>query len=345
MSALPATRRPVIVVTDQSFGGTPHADAIARRNGAELRAHQVQTEADTVAVVAGADVVLVQYAPITPAVLDALNPGACVIRYGIGYDNIDVAAASARGIRVAVVPDYGVDTVADHAVGLVYTAARRIPQYDRLMRASRGKVEPHAVGSFDEMASTTVGLIGTGRIGRAVAARLAPSGVRIIAYDPFADPAQTDGIELLPLDDVLAQADILSLHAPATPETYRLIRAETIALMKATAVIVNTARGTLVDTSALADALSAGRIAGAAIDVLDPEPLPADSPLWDAPNLVLTPHVAFYSNQSLDRLERLAAEEAERAVRGEPLRCEVRRMSAPRGRRCGARRHRARSAR
>lgn len=320
---LPATRRPVIVVTDQTFGGTPHADAIAARNGAELRENQVRSEADTAAAVAGADVVLVQYAPITATVLDALTPGACVIRYGIGYDNIDVHAAASRGIRVAFVPDYGVDTVADHAVALIYTAARRIPQYDRLMRESRGLVEAHAVGSFDELASSTVGLIGTGRIGRAVAERLAPSGARLIAYDPFADPSQTPGVELLSLEQVLAQADILSLHAPATPETHRLIRAETIALMKSTVVLVNTARGSLVDTDALAHALSTGRIAGAAIDVVDPEPLPPESPLWDAPNAVLTPHVAFYSNQSLDRLERLAAEEAERAIRGEPLRCEV----------------------
>jgi D-3-phosphoglycerate dehydrogenase len=314
----------VIVVTDQSFGGTPHADAIAARNGAQLRAHQAVTEAETIAAVAGADVVLVQYAPITAAVLDALNPGACVIRYGIGYDNIDVAAAAGRGIRVAVVPDYGVDTVADHAVALVYASARRIPQYDALLRASRGAVAPDAVGSFDELASTTIGLVGTGRIGRAVAARLAPSGVRLIAYDPFADPADTPGVKLLPLDEVLARADILSLHAPATPETHRLIRAETIARMKSTAVVVNTARGSLVDTDDLAAALTAGRLAGAALDVLDPEPLPPDSPLWDAPNVVMTPHVAFYSRQSLDRLERLAAEEAERAVRGEALRCEIR---------------------
>lgn len=323
MSALPATRRPVIVVTDQSFGGTPHADAIAARNGAELRAHQVRAEEDTIAAVRGADVVLVQYAPITAAVLDAVNPGACIIRYGIGYDNIDVAAAESRGIRVAVVPDYGVDTVADHAVALIYTAARRISQYDALLRAARGPVEPHAVGSFDELASTTIGLVGTGRIGRAVAARLAPSGVRLIAYDPFADPAQTPDIDLMSLDEVLAQSDILSLHAPSTPETHRLIRAETIARMKPSAVLVNTARGSLVDTDDLASALIDGRLAGAAVDVLDPEPLPPDSPLWGAPNLVLTPHVAFYSNQSLDRLERLAAEEAERAVRGEPLRCEI----------------------
>jgi D-3-phosphoglycerate dehydrogenase len=323
MTALPATRRPVIVVTDQTFGGTPHADAIAAGNGAELRTHQVLTEADTITAVTGADVVLVQYAPITAAVLDSLNPGACVIRYGIGYDNIDVAAAASRNIRVAVVPDYGVDTVADHAVALVYTAARRVAQYDRLLRASRGAVDPHAAGSFDELASTTVGLVGTGRIGRAVAIRLAPSGVRLIAYDPFADPAQTPGIELLSLDDVLEQADILSLHAPATPETHRLIRAETIARMKPSAVLVNTARGSLVDTDDLAAALIDGRLAGAAVDVLDPEPLPADSPLWDAPNVVMTPHVAFYSNQSLDRLERLAAEEAGRAVRGEPLRCQI----------------------
>ncbi|MFV0375033.1 C-terminal binding protein [Microbacterium sp.] len=320
MSA-PATT-PVIVVTDQSFGGTPHAAAIAVRNGAALRSHQVRAEAETVAAVRGADVVLVQYAPVTAAVLDAINPGGCVIRYGIGYDNIDVTAAHARGIRVATVPDYGVDTVADHAVALIYAAGRRIVQYDRLLRASRGAVGPDAAGVFDEFAATTVGLVGTGRIGRAIAHRLAASGVRLIAYDPYADPAVTPA-ELLPLDDVLAAVDILSLHAPATAETHHLIRAETLARMKPDAVLVNTARGSLVDTEALADALVDGRLGGAALDVVDPEPLPPDSRLWDAPNLLMTPHVAFYSRQSLERLERLAAEEAERALRSEPLRSEI----------------------
>lgn len=324
MSAPATTRQPVIVVTDQSFGGTPHADAVAARTGSVLRGHQARTEAETIDIVRGADAVLVQYAPITPAVLDVLNPGAVVVRYGIGYDNIDVAAAAERGVRVAVVPDYGVDTVADHAVALVYTAARRIMQYDRLLRASRGYVDPASVGSFDELASSTVGLVGTGRIGRAVAARLAPSGVRLLAYDPYANAEDLDGIELVPLEDLLAAADVISLHAPLTEQTRHLIDDAAIALMKPGAVIVNTARGALVDTDALARGLNTGALGGAAIDVVDPEPLPSDSPLWDAPNLVMTPHVGFYSRQSLDRLERLAAEEAERAVTGLPLRCEVR---------------------
>lgn len=244
-----------------------------------------------------------------------------MIRYGIGYDNIEMDAARELGIRVAVVPDYGVDTVADHAVTLLLAAARRVLHYDRLIRENRGGVDPRAGGAINELASTTVGLVGTGRIGTAVAARLRPFGVRIIAHDPYATAA--DGIELVPLDEVLSVSDVISLHAPATPDTHHLIRAETLRLMRPHAILVNTARGALVDSRDLADALSAGTIAGAALDVVDPEPLPKDSPLWDAPNVLMTPHVAFYSTQSLDRLERLAAEEAERALRGEALRCEV----------------------
>lgn len=323
MSIATQARKPVIVITDQTFGATPHAESVAARHHAELRAHQVRDEAETIAVAQCADVLLVQYAPITAAVLDALNPGACVVRYGIGYDNIDVTSARARGIRVAVVPDYGVDTVADHAVALIYAASRRIPQYDRLLRETRGPVAPDAAGIFNEFAATTVGLVGTGRIGRAIAQRLAASGVRLIAYDPYADPASAPA-ELLPLNDVLAESDIVSLHAPATPETRHLIREETLALMKPNAVLVNTARGSLVDTDALAGALTRGHLGGAALDVVDPEPLPPDALLWSAPNVVMTPHVAFYSRQSLDRLERLAAEEAERAILGQPLRSEIR---------------------
>lgn len=313
--------QPLVVVTDQSFGGTPHAESMADRVGARLQTHQVSDENAAADVVDGADVVLVQYAPISRAVLSRLSPGACVIRYGIGHDNIDVGAAHERGIRVAVVPDYGVDTVADHAVALILAAWRRVPQYDRLLRQSRGVVDPREGGVIAELSSVTVGLVGTGRIGTAVASRLRPFGVQVIAYDPFA--LASDGIRLAPLEEVLSTSDVISLHAPATAQTHHLIGAETLARMQQHAVLVNTARGTLVDTSALAHALTRGQIAGAALDVVDPEPLPADSPLWDAPNVVLTPHVAFYSTQSLDRLERLAAEEAERALRGEPLRCEI----------------------
>lgn len=314
-----------LVVTDQSFGVLPEASAVAERLGIVLESHQARTEQETMAVTAGADAVLVQYAPITRAVLAGLAPGATVVRYGIGYDNIDVVAARELGVRVAAVPDYGVDTVADHATALLLSAMRRVVIFDRALRERRRWVDPGSVGPVPSLGSSTVGLIGTGRIGTAVARRLAGFGTTVVAFDPYADQAVAAeaGVRLVALDELLAISDAVSLHAPLTPETHHIIDAAALARLRPTAVLVNTARGPLVDTVALAEALASGRLAAAALDVVDPEPLPADSPLWDAPNLVLTPHVSFYSIESLVRLEALAAQEAERALRGEPLRCPV----------------------
>jgi D-3-phosphoglycerate dehydrogenase / 2-oxoglutarate reductase len=254
-----------------------------------------------------------------------MAPGATVIRYGIGVDNIDVDAARQLGVRVSNVPDYGVDTVADHATTLILGALRKVGTFDRAVRAQRKWVEPASLGEITEFASSSVGLIGTGRVGCAVAARLAPFGFTVIASDPFADRERTDavGVRLTNLQEVLANCDAVSLHAPLTPETRGIIDASALASMRPTAVLINTARGPLVNSDALAAALVAGHIAGAALDVVDPEPLPADSPLWDAPNLTITPHVSFYSTASMARLERLAAEEAARAIRGQPLRSQV----------------------
>lgn len=315
-----------LVITDQSFGSVPEATLVAQRLGISLESHQLRTEAEVVAATAGADAVLVQYAPITRTVLAGLAAGAVVVRYGIGYDNIDVDAAAELGVRVAVVPDYGVDTVADHAVALLLSTMRRVVVFDRILRDGRTWIDPGAVGDVPSLGASTVGLIGLGRIGSAVAERLAGFGVTVIAFDPYADPmaAASAGIRLVDLDELLANSHAISLHAPLTPETRHVIDAAALARLRPAAVLVNTARGALVDSTALAEALASGRLAAAALDVVDPEPLPADSVLWDAPNLILTPHVSFYSTQSLARLEALAAQEAERALRGEPLRCPVR---------------------
>ncbi|RKN46941.1 C-terminal binding protein [Streptomyces hoynatensis] len=313
-----------IVVTDQAFGQVRHERAVADRFSAAFAEHSCVGEEDTAAAVRGADVVFVNFAPMTRRVLASLAPGGTVIRYGIGYDNVDVEAARALGVRVANVPDYGTETVADHAVACLLALLRRLPWYDRSIR-ERGWVTPAEAGPVPSFSATTVGLVGTGQIGRAVHRRLRAFGFTVLASDPYATPPQgpEEGPELVGLRELLGRADAVSLHAPATPETHHLIGRENLALMREGAVLVNTSRGPLVDTEALAEALRSGRLAGAALDVFDPEPLPAGSPLRGLPNVVLTPHAAFYSTDSLDALQRLAAEEAARALSGEPLRCRV----------------------
>lgn len=327
MTQKPQTQKPQtqkMVVTDQAFGGTEVEERLARSVGAEFASLQCTTEKETLEATRGADVVLVNFAPITDAVLAGLADGATVIRYGIGYDNVDTEAAVRHGVAVANVPDYGSDTVADHAAACLLSLLRKLPFYDAAIRRD-GWVEPRALGSLPGFASTTVGLIGAGRIALGLASRLKAFGFRVVAYDPYANSvaAQQAGVELVGLDELLKRSAAISLHVPVTDDTRRMVDADLLQKVRPGAVLVNTSRGGLVDEHALAAALSEGRLAAAALDVFDPEPLAADSPLRDLDNVIFTPHAAFFSDDSIVALQRLATEEAGRALAGEPLRCRV----------------------
>jgi D-3-phosphoglycerate dehydrogenase len=313
-----------VVVTDHAFGTVDRERAVAETYGETFAVHQVRTEADTAEAVDGARVVFVNFAPITRTVLQRLTPGAVVIRYGIGYDNVDTVAADDLGVAVCNVPDYGAETVADHTVALALASLRKLARYTEDIR-NKGWVTPGDLGSIRGFDETTIGLIGTGRIGRAVAARLRPFGFRIVGFDPFIaqDALAEAGIEPLDFGEVLEQSDLISLHAPLTPENHHLLSAAQLASMKPGAMIVNTSRGPLIDEAALATVLAEGHLSGAALDVFEDEPLSTDSPLRHLPNVLLTPHAAFFSDTSLANLQRLAAEEAGRALSGQPLRCPV----------------------
>jgi D-3-phosphoglycerate dehydrogenase / 2-oxoglutarate reductase len=313
-----------IVVTDHAFAALDQERHVADALGAVFEVFDARTEDAAVAAVRGADIALVNFAPMTAAVLSTMNQGGTVIRYGIGYDNVDLPAADALGISVCNVPDYGGDTVADHAVTLTLTLVRKIKQFDRILGSGRW-VSATELSPVVASSATTVGLLGIGRIGLAVARRLAPFGFEMIAYDPFADADVVGAydIELVGLEELFARSGVLSLHAPANRETHKIVNAVNLAKMPHGSYLVNTSRGALVDEDAVLDALAGGRLAGVALDVFDPEPLAADHPLRSDPRAILTPHCAFYSEQSLANLQRLAAEEAARAGRGESLRCRV----------------------
>lgn len=319
----PSARKRV-VVTDHAFKGVEAEERVARDHAASFECFDCTTEAETITAVRDADVAFVNFAPISRSVLTQMRAGSTVIRYGIGFDNVDVEAAREYGIQVANVPDYGVDTVADHAAAGLLALARRIPHYDRGIRAN-GWVRPAAIGPVRGFRSTTVGLLGFGRIAQAVHARLAPFGFTFIGHDPFAanDLFEQRGVERVSLTELAQRAHALSIHAPSTPETRHVINDAFLAAMPSGAVLVNTARGDLIDEHALARALSEGHVAGAALDVFEQEPLPSDSPLRGAPGVLLSPHAAFYDEDSLVRLQELASEEAGRALRGEPLRCPI----------------------
>lgn len=279
-----------------------------------------------------ADALIVFHEVSVPAeVIDALARCRVICRAGAGYDNVDLAAAARRGIPVCNVPDYGVDEVADHAIGLMLACNRGLLLAERRLRE---RLEPWnylAVAPQIRLAGATLGIIGLGRIGIATAMRARAMRMQVIVCDPYLPPGidKAVGVERVDLDTLLARSDVVSLHVPLTPETRGMIGAAQLARMKPTAVLVNTSRGAVVDTAALAAALDERRIAGAGIDVLPAEPPTPDEPLirlWQTRgaeiNLVLTPHSAFYSEAALVEMRAKAAREVARVLRGEsPTTC------------------------
>jgi D-3-phosphoglycerate dehydrogenase len=263
------------------------------------------------------DALLVSRTRFGPRELDGLRRCRVLVRSGVGVDAIDLGAATARGIPVANVPDYGTEEVATHAFALLLLAARRLDLYMAGVR--EGDWSYRRAAPLHRLVGRTLGIVGYGRIGRAVARRAPGFGLRVIACDPY---APDDGaVERVALRELLARADYVSLHVPLTEETRRLIDAAALAAMKPGAILVNTARGPVVDPDALAAALASGHLAAAACDVHEVEPLPPEHPLLRQPNFLPTPHVAWYTAESQADMRRLAAEEVARGLRGEPLRC------------------------
>lgn len=285
-----------LAVLDSSYGDIAVETAAAAAHGVEL----VDARADASPV----DGVLVQYATITGADLDAHPEWRVIGRYGVGVDTIDLAAASERGIPVVNVPDYCEEEVATHAAALVLAATRRITEADALVRAGQWAEWP-TLRPIRALSGMTLALLGVGRIGRETIRLLQPFFGRIIAHDPWA--TEVPGAELVSFEEALGEADVLSLHLPLTADTHHLVGAAAIASMKPSAYLVNVSRGGLVDSAALAAALHEGRLAGAALDVLEHEP-PAGDPILDAPHVTLTNHLAWYSEESEARLRSLLAE-------------------------------------
>ncbi len=306
-----------IAIVDSDNESFEQEQEVADRHGLELTRHRAVTEQETIEAARGADGILVQYAPLTAAVMDAL-PGLRVIgRYGVGVDTVDVPAATARGIAVCNVPDYGVEDVSDHAVALTMSVVRGTVQLDRLVRAGEYGLVP--VKPLHRVSTLRFGAVGLGRIGAATAVKARALGFTVVGSDPMLEVgARTaDGIEVVELEDLLATCDVISLHVPLTESTHHLIDESALARTRPGAVLVNTCRGGVVDTQAVARALQDGRLKGAGLDVFEEEPLPADSPLLDCPSAVLTPHASWYSEESYAELKRRITEEVAAVLRGE----------------------------
>lgn len=258
---------------------------------------------------------------IDAATLDAAPHIRVVSNFAVGYDNIDLAAASARGIVVGNTPETLTETTADFAFALLMAAARRVPEGARFARAGQWTTWGPMLLLGVDVHHATLGLIGLGRIGAEVARRARGFEMRVLYHNRSRQETleRELGLEYAPLDDLLAQSDFVSLHTPLTDETAHLFDATRLARMKRGAILINTARGPIVDTDALVEALRSGHLGGAALDVTDPEPLPADHPLYSLPNALITPHMASASHATRSAMSVQAARNLLAGLRGEPL--------------------------
>lgn len=297
-----------LVYTSDRYDLGYEVDAISKLTDidVELITGLVSNTDELVALAKDADALVVSSREAVPRVaIEQLEQCQIIVRMSVGIDNVDLAAATEHDIVISHCPDYCTNEVADHAMALILSLNRRIVEVNEDIHQGAWVDRSYHTqkilrGPIPPLREMTLGIVGLGRIGQAVARRATPFGIRIIASDPYLDPsiARSIGIELVSLDELAAQSDIITLHCPLTDETRGMIDSTFFDKVKSSAVLVNTARGPIVNMDDIAAALSDGRLAAAALDVTNPEPLPADSPLYTLPNLILTPHDAYYSERS-----------------------------------------------
>lgn len=304
-----------VVVLDGGYDNWDTERRVLAPLGAEVVVRPCDRDpARVLAAIGDAAGVLVRESPVGREAIASAPALRGIVRYGIGTDNIDLEAARERGIKVANVPDYGSEEVSDQAMALLLGVVRRVAARDRAVR--RGAWNLARSERMHRVAGRALGLVGYGRIARAFERKMRGMGVaRVLVSDPAVTIAE--GAQVVDLDTLCREADFVSLHAPLTAATRHMINAASIALMKPGAIIVNTARGALIDEQALVAALAEGRIGGAALDVYEFEPPRKDHPLFALDNVVLSDHTGWYSEESVEELQTKAAEEMARILRGD----------------------------
>ncbi|MBA2479500.1 MAG: C-terminal binding protein [Planctomycetes bacterium] len=310
---------PVAAITDYTFADVDLERAALEQAGCRLDARRCTDTAELIDLTAEADVVITQFARLDATVIGAMKRARVIARYGIGVDNVDLDAARAKGIPVCNVPDYCIDEVADHTLAMVLDLTRRVAQTSDGVHAGAWKL-PVAIEQMRSLRDLTVGIVGFGRIGREVARRLAAFKPTILIYDPVVRPADISAAGFVPVrrEELLQSSDLITLHCPSTASTKRMINADSLAACKRGVLLVNLARGDLIDTAALVEALGSGQVGAAALDVCDPEPIPRDHPLLAMPQVVITPHVASVSPRAVKALRDGVVASALRALRREP---------------------------
>jgi D-3-phosphoglycerate dehydrogenase len=291
-----------VLITDYAWPNLEIERTILARAGAEMLVPTTGAQDELVALAPQADAILVNWNDCKANIIKAAAKCIVIVRYGVGVDNIEIPAATERGIIVCNVPDYCMDEVSNEAMAMLLAGARRLVHYDRAIRARVWGVK---VGMpFPRVRGLTLGIIGFGRIGKTVAPKAQAFGLRVLVNDPYIDQKEITNSGCTPasFETLLRESDFVTLHVPLTPETNGLINERALRLMKPTAWLINTARGPVVDTTALYKVMKEGHLAGAGLDVFPQEPPSWDDPIFTLPNTIFTPHSAFYSEGSLQEL-------------------------------------------
>ena len=305
-----------VVVTDYDFPSVEIEREILNRVHADLIEAENTEERYLMEVTRDADGILVQRAPITRGIIQGFKKCRIISRYAVGMDKIDVEAATERGIFVTNVPDYCIQEVSDHTLALILGCARKIVSLDREVK--EGIWEPHSAKGMLRLKEQVLGLIGFGNVARDLSTKAKAIGFRILAYDPYVKSSifLKYKVKKSSLEDLLRESDFISLHIPLTGETEKIIGLKEFQMMKRTCFFINTARGKVVDQKALVESLEKGLIAGAGIDVMEDEPPDLMDPLFKLENVITTPHVGYYSDESEKELQRKAAEQVALVLNG-----------------------------
>lgn len=305
-----------VVITDREFESIDIEREVLSKVDAEVIDFQVKEEKDVIEVVQDCDAVIMQYANLTEAVINSMKNCKIISKYAIGLDRIDIGAATNKGICVAHVRDYCIDEVSTHAVGLILSSTRKICYLNKVTKTATWDYKISK--PIYNLRGLTLGFNSFGKIAQMVAEKMKPFGVEMMAYDPFVDEVTASqlGVKLVSFEDLAENSDILSTHVPDMPTTRGMFNKDVFTKMKKTAYLINTGRGPVVNESDLIWALQNKEIAGAALDVTDPEPILEGNPLLDMDNVILTPHAAYYSEDSQAVLQRLTAENVAQRLEG-----------------------------
>lgn len=308
-----------VLITDCDHENIEIEKHIFSKNSVTFELKQCKTEEDIIKWGKGSEVFITQYAPITKKVLDSLPKLKFVIRYGVGVNNVDVEAGTERGVQICNVPDYGINEVADHAIALMLNFTRKIGMMNNYVRLGNWNYQESI--PILRQSEQTVGIIGLGRIGSSFAKKIHALGFKVIGFDPkyqHNKSNHSDFINMVTFNELLEKSDIISIHCPLE-NAYHLIGEVELRKMKSSVYLINVSRGGIINELALDKALKEKRIAGAAVDVVENEPMPENSNLFKHDNFICTPHMAWYSVQAAQELKRKVAEEAIRCLRKIPV--------------------------